>query len=111
MVNTIDKVLYTGHTHTSGGRDGTGKSSDGALDVRLSTPGSGKPGTNYWPYLKLCDQRLYEQGGRPHWGKLHFMTEERLTARFPKFDAFKALRRAFDPAGMFLNDHLAPMFG
>jgi len=72
---------------------------------------SGKPGTNYWPYLKLCDQRLYEQGGRPHWGKLHFMTEERLTARFPKFDAFKALRRAFDPAGMFLNDHLAPMFG
>ncbi len=72
---------------------------------------SGKPGTNYWPYLKLCDQRLYEQGGRPHWGKLHFMTEERLRTRFPKFEAFKALRRDFDPSGMFLNDHLAPMFG
>ena len=72
---------------------------------------SGKPGTNYWPYLKACDERLYERGGRPHWGKLHFMTEERLAARFPKFEAFKALRRAFDPAGMFLNDHLAPMFG
>ena len=39
------------------------------------------------------------------------MTEERLAARFPKFEAFKLLRRAFDPAGMFLNDHLAPMFG
>ena len=72
---------------------------------------SGKPGNNYWPYLKLCDQKLYEQGGRPHWGKLHFMTEARIDARFPKFDAFKALRRDFDPAGMFLNDHLAPMFG
>ena len=72
---------------------------------------SGKPGTNYWPYLKACDERLYERGGRPHWGKLHFMTEERLAARFPKFEAFKLLRRAFDPAGMFLNDHLAPMFG
>jgi FAD/FMN-containing dehydrogenase len=72
---------------------------------------SGKPGTNYWPYLKVCDQRLYEQGGRPHWGKLHFMTEERLRNRFPKFEAFTALRRDYDPAGMFLNDHLAPMFG
>lgn len=72
---------------------------------------SGKPGTNYWPYLKACDQRLYEQAGRPHWGKLHFMTEERLGGRFPKLNAFKALRREFDPAGMFLNDHLAPMFG
>jgi lipoyl-dependent peroxiredoxin len=46
MINTIDKVLYTGRTHTSGGRDGAGKSSDGALEVKLSPPGSGKPGTN-----------------------------------------------------------------
>jgi Ohr subfamily peroxiredoxin len=40
------KVLYTCHTHTTGGRDGAGRSSDGALDVKLSAPGSGKPGTN-----------------------------------------------------------------
>ena len=46
MTRTIDKVLYTGSTLTTGGRDGTGKSSDGALDVRLSLPGSGGPGTN-----------------------------------------------------------------
>jgi Ohr subfamily peroxiredoxin len=46
MINQIDKVLYTARTHTTGGRDGTGKSSDGALDVKLSSPGSGKPGTN-----------------------------------------------------------------
>lgn len=46
MTRTIDKVLYTGSTLTTGGRDGTGKSSDGTLDVRLSLPGSGGPGTN-----------------------------------------------------------------
>jgi Ohr subfamily peroxiredoxin len=40
------KVLYTSHTRTTGGRDGAGRSSDGALDVKLSSPGSGKPGTN-----------------------------------------------------------------
>lgn len=42
----LDKVLYTASTHTTGGRDGAGKSSDGALDVKLSKPGAGKPGTN-----------------------------------------------------------------
>ncbi len=33
-----DKVLYTGRTHTTGGRDGASRSSDGRLDVKLSSP-------------------------------------------------------------------------
>ncbi|MBZ7925516.1 organic hydroperoxide resistance protein [Ensifer adhaerens] len=41
-----EKVLYTGKTHTTGGRDGAARSDDGRLDVRLSTPGSSRPGTN-----------------------------------------------------------------
>jgi Ohr subfamily peroxiredoxin len=40
------KVLYTGKTHTTGGRDGAARSSDGRLDVKLSGPGSSAPGTN-----------------------------------------------------------------
>jgi lipoyl-dependent peroxiredoxin len=41
------KVLYTAKTRTSGGREnGVSRSSDGHLDVRLSTPGSGRIGTN-----------------------------------------------------------------
>ncbi|MET0544117.1 MAG: organic hydroperoxide resistance protein [Variovorax sp.] len=46
MTTPLDKVLYTAQAHTTGGRDGAGKSSDGAIDVQLSSPGSGKPGTN-----------------------------------------------------------------
>ncbi|MGY2492728.1 organic hydroperoxide resistance protein [Cupriavidus sp. CP313] len=46
MINSVDTVLYTARTHTTGGRNGAGRSSDGALDVKLSSPGSGKPGTN-----------------------------------------------------------------
>ena len=42
----IDTVLYTGRTHTIGGRDGTSRSSDGRLDIRLSPPGSAGQGTN-----------------------------------------------------------------
>jgi len=42
----IEKILYTGKTHTTGGRDGSARSDDGRLDVRLSSPGSNGEGTN-----------------------------------------------------------------
>jgi osmotically inducible protein OsmC len=35
----LENVLYTGKTHTSGGRDGASRSDDGRLDIRLSVPG------------------------------------------------------------------------
>ncbi|MCR0983817.1 organic hydroperoxide resistance protein [Roseomonas populi] len=43
---TIETVLYTGRTHTTGGRDGSASSDDGRLDLRLSPSGSAQPGTN-----------------------------------------------------------------
>lgn len=46
MINSIDKVLYTGKTHTTGGRDGESRSSDGRLEIKLSPPGSTGTGTN-----------------------------------------------------------------
>jgi lipoyl-dependent peroxiredoxin len=46
----IEKALYTATATATGGRAGTAKSSDGAIDVTLSTPkelgGAGGPGTN-----------------------------------------------------------------
>lgn len=45
-MTTPAKVLYTGKTHTTGGRDGASRSHDGRLDVRLSSPGSSGAGTN-----------------------------------------------------------------
>lgn len=42
----IEKVLYTGKTYTTGGRDGFSRSDDERLDIKLSPPGSSKPGTN-----------------------------------------------------------------
>ena len=40
------RVIYTAKTHTTGGRDGISKSSDGHLDIKLSTPGTNGAGTN-----------------------------------------------------------------
>lgn len=45
-MSQIEKVLYTAKTHTTGGRDGASRSSDGILDVKLSSPGSSGGGTN-----------------------------------------------------------------
>ncbi len=42
----MSKVIYTGITNTTGGRDGASRTSDGRLDVKLSPPGSSRPGTN-----------------------------------------------------------------
>jgi Ohr subfamily peroxiredoxin len=43
----LDKVLYTGKTHTIGGRDGgSSRTDDGRLDVKLSSPGGPGTGTN-----------------------------------------------------------------
>ncbi|TPJ40521.1 organic hydroperoxide resistance protein [Mesorhizobium sp. B2-5-4] len=41
-----EKLLYTAKVRTTGGRDGTSRSSDGRLDVRLSTPGGPGGGAN-----------------------------------------------------------------
>jgi osmotically inducible protein OsmC len=40
------KTIYTANVHTSGGREGSALSSDHQLDIRLSPPGTNRPGTN-----------------------------------------------------------------
>src|SRR4030095_16992316 len=55
MSAQIDKLLYTAKTHTTGGRDGASRTSDGRLDVKLSTPGTSGTGTN--------PEQLFAAGG------------------------------------------------
>ncbi len=47
---SIENVLYTAEATSSGGREGSSRSSDGVLDVKLTTPkqlgGNGAVGTN-----------------------------------------------------------------
>jgi osmotically inducible protein OsmC len=47
---SIEKVLYRAHAHVTGGREGRAASSDGVLDIKLTTPrelgGAGEKGTN-----------------------------------------------------------------
>lgn len=48
-MNKLEKVLYTAHARSTGGRDGTAKTDDGLLDIKLAPPkamGGNGNGTN-----------------------------------------------------------------
>jgi FAD-linked oxidoreductase len=70
----------------------------------------------YWradptEYFNAVEAILLEFGGRPHWGKLHTLTEETLRERYPRFDDFVALRDRLDPERRFANRYLERVLG
>jgi FAD/FMN-containing dehydrogenase len=71
---------------------------------------SGVPGTAYEAYLRSVDEALRPFTPRVHWGKLHFLTRDQLLERYPAAGSFIETRRRLDPGGVFLNDHLRPLF-
>ncbi|ARQ67919.1 D-arabinono-1,4-lactone oxidase [Streptomyces marincola] len=50
-------------------------------------------------------------GGRPHWGKLHWLTARDLAPRYPRFADFLRVRAALDPEGTFANAYLDRVLG
>jgi len=46
MAPQQQRLIYTAKVHTIGGRDGSARSSDERLDVKLSPPGASGAGTN-----------------------------------------------------------------
>jgi FAD/FMN-containing dehydrogenase len=77
----------------------------------VSVSVSGKPGTTYEPFLRDLDRELQRFDARPHWGKVHFLTRERVEALYPRYEDFQRIRQDFDPYGIFLNPHLRDLFG
>jgi FAD/FMN-containing dehydrogenase len=51
-----------------------------------------------------------EAGGRPHWAKRHTLTSADVLRLYPDAPKWGAVRKQFDPAGKFLNAHLAELF-
>jgi FAD/FMN-containing dehydrogenase len=77
----------------------------------MSISVSGQVGTVYEPFLRELDWELQQFQARPHWGKIHFLTRDRVEELYPKYEDFQQIRRQFDPRGIFLNDHLRELFG
>lgn len=71
---------------------------------------SGRIGTDYVPFLRAAHSVMMEHLGRAHWGKIHFMSRADVDRVYPRAGDFRAIRRAMDPDGLFLNGHLAEFF-
>ncbi len=68
-------------------------------------------GTPYDAYFTGVEAIMDDYYGRPHWGKLHFQTAATLAGRYPRWDAFRSLRRRLDPDGTFSNPYLDRVLG
>ncbi len=65
----------------------------------------------YRETFEACQEVFREYGGRPHWGKMHFLSSDELREMYPEWDAFQDVREELDPGGVFLNEHLRDVFG
>jgi len=64
------------------------------------------------PYLRAAEREVWiPNGGRPHWGKLHYLAYHELSALYGEpFEKYLRVRRRLDPQDMFMNSHLRELF-
>lgn len=68
-------------------------------------------GTDPGPWFAALESIAGEVSGRPHWGKLHGLDAAVLSARYPRFGEFLALRDRLDPTGVLSNAYLDRVLG
>ena len=68
-------------------------------------------GTPHQAYFQGVEAIMADYGGRPHWGKLHYLDAAALAPRYPRWQEFQAVRRELDPDGRFRNAYLDRVLG
>jgi L-gulonolactone oxidase len=61
--------------------------------------------------VRRVEQIMLRHGGRPHLGKLIYMTPSELKQAYPGWAKFDDLRRRMDPKGLFWSKAIAARFG
>jgi len=64
----------------------------------------------YEEIFKECEKIFLKNEGRPHWGKLHWLSAETLKSKYPEWDKFQWARAQVDPKGLFMNSYLKNLF-
>ena len=62
-------------------------------------------------YFRGVEAIAAEYGGRPHWGKRHFLTAAELEPLYPRWGEFQAARARLDPGGTFANAYTDRVLG
>ncbi|AKL73040.1 FAD-linked oxidoreductase [Actinobacteria bacterium IMCC26256] len=68
-------------------------------------------GTPFEKYFRGVEAIMDEVEGRPHWGKMHFQTAEKLAPRYSEWSKFQKVREAWDPKGRFANAYTDRVLG
>ena len=68
-------------------------------------------GLPYLRYLRAVERIMAGFDGRPHWGKLHWLDDDRLAQLYPRFADVRRVRAAADPDGVFANEYLDRVLG
>ncbi len=58
------------------------------------------------PMFRACEELFSAYDGRPHWGKVNYLSGPELADRHPRWADWWAVRDRFDPDGTFLNAYL-----
>lgn len=66
-------------------------------------------GLPHEPLFRAAERIFLAHGGRPHWGKIHFLDRETIARLYPELPTFRAIRADLDPNGLFTNDYLATL--
>ncbi|MFT4029267.1 MAG: D-arabinono-1,4-lactone oxidase [Protaetiibacter sp.] len=62
-------------------------------------------------YFRAAEAIFLAHGGRPHWGKMHYLDAAVLAERYPRFADFLAVRDRLDPDRVFGNPYLDRVLG
>jgi FAD/FMN-containing dehydrogenase len=58
------------------------------------------------PYFRACEAVFQRWGGRPHWGKVNYLTGTELAALHVNWRDWWTVRNRYDPQGVFLNEYM-----
>ncbi|MDQ2621632.1 MAG: FAD-binding protein [Actinomycetota bacterium] len=68
-------------------------------------------GLEWRPYFEAIETIFREYDGRPHWGKRHSRTHDSLSAAYPSWSRFSAVRDELDPTRVFSNQYVREVLG
>ena len=92
-----------------------------AADDALLSPAQGRAsayiavhmfeGMDYQGYFRAVEEAMVSLGGRPHWGKRHWLEAGDLSELYPGWTQFASVRSRFDPGGRFTNAYVERVLG
>lgn len=68
-------------------------------------------GMSHTEYFGAVERIMRDHGGRPHWGKMHTLTEKELAPLYPEWDLFQAVRNKYDPQRVMSSSYLKRVLG